>query len=174
MCIIERKGQNDKMSTLYELTTEYQELLMIAADPEIDPDVLADTMEGIEGEIEIKADGYAKIIRQIEADVAGIKAEEDRLTSRRRSMEANIKRMKESLQAAMQKTGKTKFKTELFSFGIQKNPASVMIAEGAHIPEEYLIQQEPKIDKPALKKALKDGAEFPGITLEQSESLRIR
>ena len=47
------------MSTLYELTTQLQALLEMAEDPEIDAQVIADTMEGIEGELEVKADGYA-------------------------------------------------------------------------------------------------------------------
>ena len=47
------------MSTLYELTNDYLTLLDMAEDPDVEEDVLRDTMEGIEGEIEIKADGYA-------------------------------------------------------------------------------------------------------------------
>ena len=51
--------------TLYELTNDYAELLLMAEDPDTDPQAFADTLEGIEGAIEDKADGYAKVIRQI-------------------------------------------------------------------------------------------------------------
>lgn len=44
----------------------------------------------------------------------------------------------------MQLTGKTKFKTELFSFGIQKNPPAVVIDNEEDIPKEYYIPQDPK------------------------------
>ena len=44
-------------------------------DPELDPQTLADTMEAVEGELEIKAENYAKVMKNLEADVAGIKAE---------------------------------------------------------------------------------------------------
>ena len=37
------------MSTLYQLTEAYQELLSMALDPDTDPEALADTMEAIEG-----------------------------------------------------------------------------------------------------------------------------
>ena len=74
----------------------------------------------------------------------------------------------------MQVTGKTKFKTPLFSFGIQKNPTSVQIEEGATIPDKYLIAQEPKIDRKGMIADLKEGIEIKGCTLTQSESLRIR
>mgnify|MGYP002514674598 CR=1 FL=1 len=146
-------------------------------DPELDPQTLADTMEGIEGELEVKAESYAKVMKNLEADVSAIKAEIDRLSERKKTIENNIKRMKAALQYAMELTGKTKFKTPLFSFGIQKNPAAVVMDEGyiENIPERFLIPQDPVIDKKAIKEALKAGEDLEGIAhLEQSESLRIR
>ena len=163
------------MATLYELTAEYQSILEMAEDPEIDPDVLADTMEGLDYEIEEKADGYAKIIRQLMSDSEGYKAEISRLTARKQAVDNNITRMKQSLENAMIATNKRKFKTGLFSFNIQKNPASVVIDDESRIPKEYLIEQEPKIDNNKLKKDLKNGVDLAGVAhLEQSESIRIR
>ena len=42
------------------------------------------------------------------------------------------------------------------------------------LPEDYLIQQPPKVDKTLLKEALKNGVEVPGAELKQTEGLRIR
>lgn len=162
------------MNTLYELTSEYLQLLEMAEDPDVDLQTIADTMEAIGGEIEDKADGYARVMKQIEANAAGIKAEIDRLTARKTSMENNVKRMKETLQAAMEATGKKKFKTALFSFGIQKNPASLKIDDPDAVPENFLIPQPPKVDSAAIKDALKAGAMYNFAHLEQGESLRIR
>lgn len=162
------------MNTLYELTNEYLQLLEMAEDPDVDPETLADTMEAIGGEIEDKADGYARVMKQIEANAAGIKSEIDRLTARKTSMENNIKRMKESLQAAMEATGKKKFKTALFSFNIQKNPTSLKIDDPDAVPESFLIPQPPKVDSAAIKDALKAGAVYDFAHLAQGESLRIR
>lgn len=163
--------------TLYELTEEYQQLLAFAEDPDVDPQVLADTMEGLGGEIEDKADGYAKVMKQLEADAAALKNEIDRLTVRKRSIENNIDRLKDTLKMAMIMTNKTKFKTELFSFGIQKNPKKVVLDKDlAEIPTEWLIQQEPKVDKAAIKAALEaeDVTAQSVAHFEQDESLRIR
>lgn len=162
------------MNTLYELTSEYLQLLEMAEDPDVDLQTIADTMEAIGGEIEDKADGYARVMKQIEANAAGIKAEIDRLTARKTSMENNVKRMKESLQAAMEATGKKKFKTALFSFNIQKNPASLKIDDPEAVPESFLVPQPPKVDSAAIKDALKAGAVYDFAHLEQGESLRIR
>ena len=166
------------MATLYELTGQYQALLELAEDPDTDPVVLIETMEALEGEIEVKADGYARVIRQMEADVVAMKVEESRIANRRHAYENNIQSMKNRLEDAMFQTGKTKFKTDLFSFNIQKNPPKVVIDCEADIPEAFLIPQPAKVDTVAIKKSLQDADEAPiweGIAhLEQGESLRIR
>ena len=160
--------------TLYELTDDYMEVASMIDDPDMDPQTITDTLESIGGEIEDKAENYAKVIANATAEADGLAKEIERLTRRKKAIETNARRVKDTLQNAMVITGKTKFKTPLFSFGIQKNPASLEIAEGTTIPERYLIPQEPKVDKAAIKAALKDGEVIDGCTLVQGESLRIR
>lgn len=163
------------MATLFDLTGKWLELYDMADDPDMDADMWFDTIEGLDGEIEDKADGYAKVITQLNADATAIKAEEDRLYRRRTTIENRIKNMKSRLQGMMEITGKKKIKTELFSFGIQNNPASVVIDDETMIPGDFLIPQAPKIDKTAIKDALKAGVDMAGIAhLEQTQSLRIR
>ena len=163
--------------TLYELTNDYINLLALAEDPDTDPEVLADTLEGLDGQLEDKADNYAKVIRQIESDVNGLKAEIERLQARKTAAQNNIDRMKANLEQMMIATDKTKFKTELFSFGIQKNPAKVVMDEQyiENVPEEYLKYKEPEIDRKKIAEDLKAGKDLEGIAhLEQTASLRIR
>lgn len=163
--------------TLYELTNDYINLLALAEDPDTDPEILADTLGGLDGQLEDKADNYAKVIRQIESDVNGLKAEIERLQARKTAAQNNIDRMKANLEQMMIATDKTKFKTELFSFGIQKNPAKVVMDEQyiENVPEEYLKYKEPEIDRKKIAEDLKAGKDLNGIAhLEQSESLRIR
>ncbi len=163
--------------TLYELSAEYLSILELAEDPDIPEEALADSLEALGMDIEDKANGYAKVIAQLNADADALKAEIDRLTARKRTIERNVDRMKDSLKTAMILTGKTKFKTELFSFNVQKNPVAVVIDEQyiENIPEEYLIPQDPKVDKQKLKDDLKAGRDLEGIAhLEQTEGVRIR
>lgn len=165
------------MATLYELTGQFQALLALAEDPDTDPQLIEDSFEALSGEIEDKADGYAKVRAELMALSTALKAEIDRLKARKDSVDKNIDRLMQSLENAMILTGKTKFKTSLFSFGIQKNPAAVVMDEPyiENIPEEYLIPQEPKIDRQKIKDDLKAGKDLGGIAhLEQGESLRIR
>lgn len=166
------------MSTLYELTGQMQALLALMEDPDTDPQIIEDSLEAVSGEIEYKADCYARVMAELEAQKAAVKAEKDRLAARESSLGKNIDRMKESLKTSMIATGKTKFKTELFSFNVQKNPPKVVIDDPDRIPEGFLIPQPPKVDTASIKESLKSvdaGPMWEGIChLEQGESLRIR
>lgn len=165
------------MSNLYEITQDYLQILSMMEDPELDPQTLADTMEAVEGELEIKAENYAKVIRNLEGDIAAIKVELDRLSAKKKTLENNIKTMKSALQMAMEATGKTKFKTELFSFNIQKNAPTVVIdaSDPNNIPPDFLKFKDPEVDKTAIKAAIQNGMDLTGVAhLEQSESLRIK
>ena len=166
------------MSSLYELTGQMQALLALMEDPDTDPQIIEDSLEAVSGEIEVKADGYARVMAELEARKAAVKAEKDRLAALESSLGKNIDRMKESLKTSMIATGKTKFKTDLFSFNIQKNPPKVVIDDPSRIPEGFLIPQPPKVDTASIKESLKSvdaAASWEGIChLEQGESLRIR
>ena len=67
------------MASLYELTEDYKELLAMAEDEELDSELLADTLEGIEGSIEEKAEACAKIMKELAGESAAIQTEIDRL-----------------------------------------------------------------------------------------------
>ena len=164
------------MSTLYELTSDYLELLNLLEDPDGDPQAIEDTLEGLEYEIELKADGYAKILAQLDADASAADAEIKRLQTRKKRMRNSRDRLKKALAGAMIATGKRKIKTELFSFSIRKTPARVVIDEQyENLPEKYLIPQDPKIDKNKIKDDIKAGKDLSGIAhLEQDETVSIR
>ena len=160
--------------TLYELTDDYRNLLEMAQNPDIDGQAIKDIREAIQGDIEEKADGYAKVIKELSADTDKITAEIKRLTDRKNTIQNNIAYMKQSLTSAMTVTGNTKFRTDLFSFNIQKNPPALVVDDEKAIPQEYLIPQEPKVDKKAIIDFLKGGNDVPYAHIEQSEGVRIR
>ena len=143
---------------LYELTDQYDEVINLLYDGETDEQTILDTLESIEGEIEDKADNYARIIKNLSAEAEMVK-EADRLDRRRKSLEARADWLKRTLKANMEFIGKTKFKTALFSFSISKNGGKqpMMITENlGEIPNKYLIQQDPLINKEAIRELLKE------------------
>lgn len=158
---------------LYEITGEILELLTMAEDSELDQKMIQDTMEGLDFEFEEKAEAYAKVVKTLEMDIAGLDEEIQRMTKRKATIKNNIDRLKRSLEGAMIATGKRKFKTPLFGFGIQKNPPSLNVLDESKIPKEFWIEQRPKLDKKAALAYVKEN-KVDWAELSQTESLRIR
>ena len=163
--------------TLRELTHDYMRVMDMIADPEIEPQVIADTLEGIAGEIETKADGYATIITEVKATIATLKQEEERLYGRRKMLEAKVDRMKTSLRDSMIAIDTKKIKTDLYSFTVKDNAESVVLADDLDvnsIPMEYQKFAQPTVDKTAVKEALQAGEKLPWAKLERTKSLIIK
>lgn len=80
------------MATLYELTAEYKELLDMAEEQNLTQTDIKDTLEGMDYEFEDKADGYAKVLRNLGGTREAIKSEIKRLTEMDRVIANNEKR----------------------------------------------------------------------------------
>ena len=151
----------------------------MADDPEVDEQAFADTLEGLGGLIEVKAEGYARVIKELErimavaqADADAFKAEYDRKADRIKSIGNRITRMKESLSRSMVATGKTKFDTENFKFYIKASTSTIIDDESA-VPDEY-CRFERKISKTDIKNAINAGKEVAGAHLETKEGVVIK
>lgn len=162
------------MSSLYELKENWETVYRMLEDADIDESMVFDTLESIEGEIEDKAVGYAKLIKNLEADVPALKAEADRLTLKARARGNKAKLLKLKLEETMKNIGRFEIKTDLFDFKIQKNPPSVEVLDMNLIPDMYKIPQEPKLDKKAILNDVKNGIDVKGCEIRQGEGLRIR
>lgn len=163
------------MNKLYELKENWKQVADMLYEEEIDEQCILDTLESIEGEIEDKADNYAIVIKELLADAKICKDEKQRLETRQKSFENRANLLKSKLEEVMRETGKTKFKTARFSFGIQKNGglAPLWITEDINIIPEPFIKKEP--DNTKIRQALEEGKELAFAHYEErGESLRIR
>lgn len=161
------------MTTLYNLTAQYMELLAMAEEEDLDPQTLRDTFEGLQGEFEEKADNYAIMIKMLKGQEDMLEAEIKRLQAKKKVLANNQKALKESLENAMNLTGNRKFKTLLHSFNIQKNPPSLVLDDQDAVPEEFYTFEK-KFDTVAIKNYLNEHGKADFAHLVQGESLRIR
>ena len=162
---------------LYELTSQFLQLQQMLEDPDIETQVINDTMEAIEMDLEDKADNYARVIKNMEASVSAIKSEQEVLQQKKNLLELGIKKLKSNLQESMTATGKTKFKTALFSFAIQKNggkaPVILDVKDTSELPDELVrIKEEPDLE--AIRQLLDHGDCKYAHYGERGESLRIK
>lgn len=156
---------------LYELAADYQSVLDLIADGS---ERLDDTLESLGGAIEDKVENIAKVIKTLEAETAGLKSEETRLADRRKSIENNVKRLKDYAEQSMLSIGKRNIKGTLFTVLIQKNPPRLEVLDDSLIPESFFVPQPPTLDKKAVTAELKAGNKVDGVLLLQGESLRIK
>jgi hypothetical protein len=166
---------------LFELSTQYAQLVdMLEAaqtgeTDALDAEMLKDTLDAIGEAIEAKADNIARIMNELSTVEEAIKAEIERLQGRAGIIKKQRESLKTYLQAAMESTGKDKFKTSFYSFTIRNNPASVQIVDESAIPSEFIREvTEKRIEKKAIAEVLKSGVEVAGCTLAQSRSLVIK
>ena len=166
---------------LYEITGELLALQELLENPLDDEDVLKDTLEAVQGEYEFKLESYCKVIKNLEADIVGIKAEVDRLSGKRKVLENNIDRLKKAMFESMKATNTPKVKGQLFTVAIQKNGGVIPINYDkndknitANLPDHLVnIVETPNLE--AIRELLEAGKVVDGFTLgERGESLRIK
>lgn len=159
--------------TLYELTEEARELQdMIEEYP---PETFSDTIESLQLMIEDKADSYAAVNQNVTNEIAALKAEEERLRARRSALERNQLRLMKAIREAMNALGKTKIKTEKFTFSVSKNGGLQPIKVDAEkLPDKFKkVIVEP--DNERIREAIKAGEEIEGVeVLPRGEHLTIK
>lgn len=163
--------------TLYTIADQYLADLQALQDMEIDEQTFADTLEGLSGDLELKATNVAMFIRNLEASAEQIKAAEKAMADRRKALEAKADRIRQYLLDNMNRTGITKIECPYFVLGVRKNPPAVEVLNQDMIPDEYFDIPEPPaptLNKNRLKEDLKAGVVVEGAKLTAGQSLSIK
>jgi len=144
---------------------------------EIDEQTFADTLEGLSGDLEVKATNVAMFVRNLEASAEAIKAAEKQMAERRKALEAKADRIRQYLLDNMNRTGITKIDCPYFVLSVRKNPPAVEVLNQDMIPDEYFDIPEPPaptLNKNRLKEDLKAGVVVEGAKLMAGQSLSIK
>lgn len=165
------------MTSLYQLSNEFQEAQIKLLESDFDEQTIADTLEGMAGDLETKAVNVAMFIRNVETTADAIKQAETEMANRRKSLEKKADAIRQYLKDNMQRCGITKIESPYFALTIKKNPPTVIIDNAGLIPERFYVHPEPPApypDKKAIAEELKAGKEVNGAHLEQAERLEIK
>lgn len=164
---------------LYALANDYLALLDAIDNDEIPEEAIADTLESITACIDDKADSIACLLKNLDADIVAIKAEEERLAERRKAKERQKERIKQYLSETLQSAGITKIETARNKITFRKSE-TVEVDEESFIAwaqkhrDDLLTYSAPTADKTAIKKALKDGIEIVGAELRINNNIQIK
>jgi len=161
---------------LYKLTESYENIRSLMDDETMDLTLLTEALQQIETQIEVKCENAVIIMKGLDGEIDTFKAEEKRLSERRRTLENKRDWLKVYLQGEIEKIGLEKVKAGLFTVALQNNPPSLQISDESIIPARFtiIIPEQKQIDRNAVKEALKAGEVIEGAVLTQGKSLRIR
>lgn len=153
---------------LYELTEQYETLLEMAQEGGEGVDYES-MLQGMEGAISDKLDGYCKIIKTLEVEAAAVGAESLRLSQRKTGLENQVKRMKDAMKSGMIRLNMNKHQSTLFTVSVTSPRQRVDVLDTEIVPKKYLrIKKE--VDKAAAMELLKSGKKIRGLSLVQGES----
>lgn len=163
---------------LYEITGDLVRLQELLEDPEVDQQMVEDCIKDTEEELEIKADGYVRVIKNLEGHIAAIDHELERLTKIKKSCKSGIDRLKGNLYESMITLNKREIPNDLFTIKIQKNggkaPVILDVDSTDDLPDALVrIKEEP--DMEAIRELIeKEGSCKYAHLGERGESLRIK
>jgi len=163
--------------TLYQLAAEHRASLEKLADLDLPPETVADTLESLGGELQVKAQNIVAFMRNLESTAAAIKEAEGQMAARRKAIEARVVSLKGYVLNAMQANDIQRIDCPLFAISIAKNPPAVDVYDERQVPKDYYTDPPPpppQLDKKLIAQALKDGADIPGARLAQGVRLSIR
>ena len=119
---------------------------------------------------EAKIEGVCLWIKNLKAEAEALKAEEKAFNERRKVAENKMESLKKYIASYLDGT---KFETAKVKVSFRKSE-SLEISEGANIPDEFLKFKEPEVNKTELKKALKAGMHFDGVSIVQNQNIQIK
>lgn len=189
---------------LYEISSDLvavQELFESAVDENGEPRPLTEEEENFlkscfndsQEQFEAKFDSYGKFMANLKAQAEeaegakkAMKSEIDRLNARAKAFSNRRESVKNYLYFNMKSIGIDKFKSSLFSAGIQATQLGVtQNGSISKIPEEFLKPRE--LNTTAIKAAIKDGKikvidgdlfyngeQLNGVKAEKGETLVVR
>ncbi len=122
-----------------------------------------------------KVDGISRMLAHFESQAQLAAEESKRLQARRKAFERSGERLEGYVRRAMDLAGVKKLEGQTTTLSLRIAPASVLITNFDAIPAEYKeTRTEVVINKDAVKKALKSGAEVPGADLSKGNLYLVR
>lgn len=166
--------------TLFEIAREYRHITDVLLDTGVDEQTLTDTLSGEAWPLELKAQNYGFVIRNLESTAASIKEAEKQMAERRKAIERRAAALVERLKTGLEIAGVQKLECPHFALTIKKNPPAVDVWDERQIPAEFMRTPEPPPppapvpDKAAIKAAIAAGRDVPGAQMAQGTRLEIK
>lgn len=155
---------------LYEIKQDFEKAIEECVDMETGEIINPTRLDELNMVLTDKRENVALYIKNLSAEAKAIDEEAKNLTNRKRVLNNKIEGLKKYLADNLEGH---KFETAKVVVSFRKSE-QLEINSTEHIPAEYLISQEPKIDKVALKKSIKQGAVINGVQVITKQNIQIK
>ena len=155
---------------LYEIKQEFEKAIEECVDIETGEIINPTRLDELNMVLTDKRENVALYIKNLSAEAKAIDEEAKNLTNRKRVLNNKVEGLKKYLADNLEGH---KFETAKVVVSFRKSE-QLEINSIEHIPTEYLISQEPKIDKVALKKSIKQGAVINGVQIITKQNIQIK
>lgn len=151
------------MSKLYEIANDYAKLM----DSDFEADAIADTLEGMEGELTDKIEQLLSICKNETGYAERLKEEAKSLNERASVTLNKVESIQAYIATALTTAGKKKIRAGIHQVTIRSPSESVEIVDSSALPPEFVEYETViKADKLAIKHQLKAGQSIPGAQLK--------
>lgn len=151
------------MSKLYEIANDYAKLM----DSDFEPDAIADTLEGMEGELTDKIEQLLAICKNESSYAERLKEEAKSLNERASVIQNKIENIQSYIASSLETIGKKKIRAGLHQVTLRAPSECVEITDASALPAEYVEYDTViKADKLAIKHQLKAGKAVAGAQLK--------
>lgn len=162
--------------SLYEMAEDYRAALAVLAEADVDDQAVADTLEGLQGELSLKAANVAAFLLNLEAEAEATRAAEERIRKRRQLLEKRSAQLRDYLLGSLLRAGIAEIAALDHSFRarVLRGRESVVVEDAGALPADFVrvhVTEEP--DKVRIAQAIKAGEAVPGAHLERRPTLRI-
>lgn len=155
---------------LYEIKQEFEKAIEECVDMETGEIINPTRLDELNMVLTDKRENVALYIKNLSAEAKAIDEEAKNLTNRKRVLNNKVEGLKKYLADNLEGH---KFETAKVVVSFRKSE-QLEINSIEHIPTEYLISQEPKIDKVALKKSIKQGAVINGVQIITKQNIQMK
>lgn len=155
---------------LYEIKQEFEKAIEECVDMETGEIINPTRLDELNMVLTDKRENVALYIKNLSAEAKAIDEEAKNLTNRKKVLNNKVEGLKKYLADNLEGH---KFETAKVVVSFRKSE-QLEINSIEHIPTEYLISQEPKIDKVALKKSIKQGVVINGVQIITKQNIQIK
>lgn len=159
---------------LYDIDNAIMDAFERAVDPdtgEITDQLAKNEMDNLQMQMDEKLEGILLWIKNLNAEAEALKKEKMVFASRQSAAERKVESLKRYVSGVL--CGE-KFNTEKVSVSWRKSQVAEYTGDVEKLPENCIRYIPAEVDKDALKKLLKSGAEIANARLVEKNNIQIR